>query len=259
MSRFKQIIKNISNPRVSGTETGSSGRLDHSGVVATGKQNKSLKIRSDIYEEYWKIKTQIVASQNTEKPIHSLMVIGSLPGEGATTIAINLAHAMATGNSFPTLLVDSDLRNPSVHKYMGLNNEVGLSDILSSDIDFNQAVQKKSCPDLSIITTGREILDISNLHNTRRFQELLKLAKDNFRYVIFDAVVVNKSFDGLIFGAGLDSCLLVIRADHTPVSVTEDSYQQLRQARVNVFGAIFNRRKKYIPKFIFKDHYSPQQ
>ncbi len=258
MSRFKKIIRDFGASPAPEAETGLFTQPDPSGLASDGQQKKSSEISSEIYEEYWKIKTQVIASQNTEKPIQSLMVIGSLPDEGATTIAISLAHAMATGNSFPTLLVDSDLRNPSVHKYLGLKNDIGLSEILSSDIDFNRAIQKSACPDLSVITAGKQILDISNLHNTRRFQEFLKFGKDKFRYVIFDAVPVKKSFDGIIFGAGLDSCILVVRADHTPVSVTEDSYQQLLQAKVNVFGAILNRKKMCIPKFIFKDYYSPQ-
>jgi len=111
---------------------------------------------------------------------------------------------------------------------------------------------------LRIITAGRLDLDLSNLHRARRYQEFLRFAKNNFQYIIFDAPPINDSFDALIWGASLDGVIFVVRADHTPVAVTESVFEQLVQARLHVFGAVFSRKKSHIPAFLYKDYFTPK-
>jgi len=254
MSRFKKIIKegisdlNTEHPSV---------RIETESTNIGDDPQFAPRAEIDIHEEYKKIKAQLIASKNTDRPIQSLLVTGSVYDEGATTLAITLAHAMATGNSYRTLLVDCNLKRPSIHKYLKLRNEVGLSELLSSEIKFDLALQEGNPAALRILTAGRQDLDISNLHRTGRYREFLRFAKNHFQYIIFDGPPISESFDTLIIGASLDTVIFVVRADQTPVSVTESAYEQLLQANLHVFGAVLSRKKNYVPDFLYKDYFTP--
>ncbi len=221
------------------------------------RKQYASQIEPQVHQEYLKIKTVVLASTVAERPVQSCMVIGSVPGEGATTVAVTLAHVMATGDAFPTLLVDSDIRHPSVHTYLGLPNDVGLGELLSSDMPFEQALQEGPVPDLRIITAGNVLLDTSNILKTNRFHEFMSYAKKRFKYIIFDASPVSEGFDGIVFGAALDGCLLVIHTDRTPVSVVASVQQSLAQAKIHLLGVVLNRKKRYVPSFILKDYGAP--
>jgi len=132
MSIFKKIIKDVSPDLNIPGDTYSPPVTDTSIIGANDDSPYAPQAEANINKEYRKIKSQLIASKNTDRPIQSFMVAGSVSEEGATTLAITLAHAMATGNAYRTLLVDGNLRRPSIHKYLRLRNEVGLSELLSS-------------------------------------------------------------------------------------------------------------------------------
>jgi|YNPNPStandDraft_1061719.scaffolds.fasta_scaffold57378_1 capsular exopolysaccharide synthesis family protein len=216
------------------------------------------RIGPRVHEEYLKIKTIILASSVCERPVQSLMVIGSVAGEGATTLAVTLGHVMAAGDAYPTLLVDSDIRRPSVHRYLRIPNDIGLGELLTTEMPFEQAIQSGPLPDLSVITAGNVLLDTSSVLKTNRFQDFMAYAKKRFRYIIFDAPPVSEGFDGIVFGAALDGCILVVQADETPVNVVSGAQQRLVQARLNVLGVVLNRKKRYVPNFILNDYGTPK-
>lgn len=248
---MKSLFNDLKNPRGKDSYSSPPGPAD---PVPNAEDAIVAPIDPHIQEEYIKLKTLIAARASGERPLRSLMVIGSVRGEGVSTVAITLAQAMAMGKTYPTLLVDIDLGTPSIHKYLGLANEFGISELLSSTSPFEQAIQKTQNTDLWVLTAGKERLDVSNILKTARFREFMGFARDHFAYVIFDASPVKESFDGLVFGSALDSCLFVVHADRTPINVVQSARKQLAQARIDILGIVLNRKKYYVPKFIFKDY-----
>jgi len=224
-----------------------------SNVPSLDRPEYAEVLDEEIHEEYMKIKTLLLASRNTEQPIRSLVVAGSVRGEGASTVAIHIARTLAVGNAFPTLLVDTDLRIPSIHKYLGLKNDIGLAEVLSSSMDFAMAIHRTRFPSLGVVTAGRHPLDVSNLPNTQRYQDFLQFARNHFQYVILDAAPIRETFDAVVFGAPLDACVLVVRADHTPRPFVLQARQRLIEANLNVFGVVLNRKRKYVPNFIMRE------
>lgn len=248
---MKSLFNDLKNPRAEDSYTPPPTPAD---PVPNEEDSVVAPVDPHIHEEYIKLKTLIVARGSGERPLRSLMVIGSVRGEGVSTVAITLAQVMAMGKIYPTLLVDIDLGTPSIHKYLGFHNEFGISELLCSTTPFEQAIQKTQHADLCVLTAGQKRLDVSNILKTARFKEFMGFARDHFEYVIFDASPVKESFDGLVFGSALDSCLFVVHADRTPINVVQSAQRQLAQARIDILGIVLNRKKYYVPKFIFKDY-----
>lgn len=262
MGKFKELLRRHEHDpwpqEKHAVEECSEPRTAPASVEKRHQREYASRIGPRVHEEYLKIKTIILASSVSEKPVQSLMVIGSVPGEGATTLAVTLGHVMATGDAYPTLLVDCDIRRPSLHRYLRISNDIGLGELLTTEIPFDQAIQDGPLPDLSVITAGNVLLDTSSVLKTNRFQHFMAHVKKRFRYIIFDAPPISEGFDGIVFGAALDGCILVVQADKTPVSVVTGAQQRLMQARLNVLGVVLNRKKRYIPNFILKDYATPK-
>ncbi len=111
-----------------------------------------------------------------DRPMHAIMVTSAVPGEGKTTTAVNLAAASAQGDK-KVLLMDSDLRNSSVHKYFKLTRTPGLTNVLTGDIDLDGAIQHTSIPNLDLISGGSSSPNPVELLESHKMQKVLEEQK----------------------------------------------------------------------------------
>jgi len=144
--------------------------------------------QSAISEQYRKLKNNLVRLTNEDKFRNLLMVTSAIPGEGKSLTAVNLAISMAQEYDLTVLLIDADLRRPSIHEYLGFEQSIGLSDCLLDSLDISEAIIKTDINKLSVISAGREVPKPLELFASKKMQELMLQIKNRYddRYVIID-------------------------------------------------------------------------
>lgn len=181
----------------------------------------------------------LLAGEETSSDV--IVVTSPRKGEGKTTVATNLAVALAQ-SSAPTLLIDADVRQPKVAQRFGLfDRREGLSDYLSGAIDIDQLVVASGIPNLFIVTAGT----VSTPHGvelvtSRKMAELLRFLGKRFAHVIIDTPPVMAVGDGLVLSRLADGVVLVVRSDDTPKRLAQEATQRLKQVNAALLGVVVN-------------------
>lgn len=175
---------------------------------------------------------------DSEAPLRALAVISCQPKEGKTTIAINLAASMAALGKH-TILVDSDLLQPRVHRILDVSNRAGISSILQNQANLDEAILPGPIDRLSVLPAGPSSLSARELLASR-IEGLLEELKSRFDIVIFDTPPLLGFADTLNVAAAVDAPLLVVSAGKTPQEYVQVALEQLQQVRAPVAGIILN-------------------
>jgi capsular exopolysaccharide synthesis family protein len=169
-----------------------------------------------------------------------LLVTSIHPGEGKSTTALNLAAAIAqTGAS--AILVDSDLRRPTVHANLSLPRGPGLKDLLSRGGSYRDVVRQGPMPGLSALTAGGIPENPAELMGCEEMRALLGDLAKAYDWVLVDAPPVGGMADALVIGGVVDGIILVVEGDRTTKTVAADGVAQLNSVGGRVLGAILNR------------------
>lgn len=187
---------------------------------------------------FGKLKSNIDFSFVEEKQ-RTILFTSALPNEGKTTIAVNIAAAMAASDQ-KTILLDSDMRNPSTHLLFNLVNTRGLSDIISQNGDWRQFIYKTKIPNLYLITAGRKPSNPSRFLSSERFRGLLAELTAEFDYVVLDTPPVLLVPDTQIISPHVDGVVLVVKNGKTSRESVKDAFETLQRANANVIGAVLN-------------------
>lgn len=142
--------------------------------------------------------------------IKTVAVVSAYQGEGKTTTIINLAAAYTQAGK-KTLLVDADLRKPSVHDGLHLDNLTGLSDVLAGRLNAGAVIRDSGIPDLSVITSGSIPINPSELLASPAFESFLAEMKEQYDAVLIDTPPVLSVMDGKIVAAKCDGVLIVMQ------------------------------------------------
>ena len=201
-------------------------------------------------DQFEKLKSSLVL-QNPNKKASSLLLMSYYSREGTTTAAINLAESMAQDQNRNVLLVDGNTRNPCLHEAFDLENTTGFCDFPKDDFDFDQAVFRTSRRNLSVIPSGNVEYHPSQVFEHKKFEAFVGRAKQDFDSIIFDSCPIGKCYDSIVLASHLDGVLLVIEAEKTPWNDISRTKQVLEEKNIPILGAILNRRKYRVPRFIF--------
>lgn len=194
---------------------------------------------SPVSERYRTIRTNIQFASSADQQLKTLVVTSSGPGEGKSTTAANLAVVFANSGQ-NVLLVDADMRKPTVHKTFQLNNITGLSNVLSTDMTFNEAIQRSVVPNLNIMTSGTKAPNPSELLGAARMDQLIKELRQNYDLIIFDMPPVVAVTDAQIIASKADGTLLVVREDVTRKDSLQKARELLTMVNAKVLGAVYN-------------------
>lgn len=197
------------------------------------------KPRSALAEAVRSLRTSLrFLHQDKATPI--TFITSSVPNEGKTTTVCNLASAMAaTGQR--VLLIDGDLRNPSLHKALSSNGKVGLANYLSGTVNAERLVQQTDVANLYLIPAGSPPDDPAELLSSARLPQLLNNASREFDHIIIDGSPVLGLADALILAAASTSTLLVVRAQYTRTAMLNNALTRLRRANAPLLGLILSR------------------
>ena len=192
--------------------------------------------RSSFWEAYFSIRTALQFS-TTEGIPRSLLVVSTRPGEGKTTTSIALAHSLARLGA-RTLLVDADLRKPSVANQLGLDSKVGLSNYLTGSMSLDEIVQESEQSGLTVITSGPQPPTPAELLADNRLRMFVAQAEERYDVVIFDGPPVMGLADAPLISSVVAGTILVIEAGKTGRGPILAMLHRLRMARAKVLGAV---------------------
>ncbi|OCR00359.1 capsular biosynthesis protein [Oscillatoriales cyanobacterium USR001] len=177
---------------------------------------------------------------NTGRAITSLTISSTTKGDGKSTVAIYLAQtASAVGKR--VLLVDANMRLPQLHKHFGLSNSRGLSNALTSDLSFNEAIQQLPNDDnLFILTAGSSPADPIKLLSSRKMHYLIDEFQALFDLVIYDTPPLIGLADGHLLASQTDGTVLVVKIEKNDRGMVSNALDELTLAGTRIFGVVAN-------------------
>ena len=196
-------------------------------------------LKNPATEAYRVIRTSIQFAQ-AGKELKTLAVTSCIPNDGKSMTAANLAVVLTQAGK-SVLLIDCDMRNPTVHKNFNLSNKVGLSSCISMGTALSDAVQKTSIEGLYALTGGVIPPNPSELLGSEQMKNVLQRAKEQYDYVLIDTPPVMPVTDALIVSRFVDGMILVIASAEVKVEMARDVKNQLVNAGANILGVVLNK------------------
>ncbi len=208
--------------------------------AAVSKKTLHKNLEFTAVEQYKLLRTNLsfTLPEGIKCPI--IGVTSSMRGEGKSTTAINMSYVLAeSGKS--VLLIDGDLRIPSVAKKMDISSSPGLTDLLMGYESHQMGVFKTNLlENWYVMPSGDLPPNPSELLGSRRMESILKLAAEKFDYIVVDLPPVNVVSDALAISKYITGMVVVVREDYTEKKELEACFRQLKLSNVNVLGCVMN-------------------
>lgn len=189
-------------------------------------------------EQFRTIRTRLYQIRELN-PIRVLLITSSLPQEGKSFVALNLAHALVRERERRALLIDADLRIPTLHANMGAPSAPGLTEYLRGTADELSILQGDRQSDLFFIPAGSPVSEPAELLCSRRLEVLVDRLSPLFDWIIFDAPPILPVSDANLVAKHCDGVIFVVRAGSTSYELSRLGCQELRER--NLLGVILNR------------------
>jgi capsular exopolysaccharide synthesis family protein len=259
VSRYTQlpalsVIPAIRGRKHRSLKSGSDGKKQSSELALTNGNGKSkgkdngidfnperllaLDSRSSVAEAYRVLRTSVLLS-STEKPPKTILVTSGQPGEGKTTTAVNTAISLSQLGA-SVLIIDCDLRKPSVHKLLGVDHVEGVSSYMSRRMELDDVIQKLPIPNLSVMTSGRIPPNPAEMISSARMKEMLATLGERFDHIIIDSPPLLKVTDPVILSTLVDGVILVVHGGKSSRDVVRRTRQELSIAGARIFGVVLN-------------------
>jgi protein-tyrosine kinase len=198
-------------------------------------------------EQYRSLKARLYRMRETRQ-LRSLLITSVAAGDGKTLTSVNLALTIAQEIGHQVLLVDADLRKPSVGKLLGLKNFRGLADLLQGETPPAEIILKSKQANLFVVAGGTIPENPAELLNTKKMRDFVSDMVEQFDWVIFDSPPLGGLADSELISTLVDGVLLVVRSAKTPTSLIQKNMENLKKK--NLLGVVFNSVKK-----LNKSHY----
>jgi capsular exopolysaccharide synthesis family protein len=200
-------------------------------------------------EEYQRLRRNLFASPQPDD-IRAVMLVGSDHGEGVTTTCVTLASVLARAGMGDVVLIDANLRTPSLHTlFRSANGTAGLTALVTREVDAKALLQSTSIANLSIITSGPPLRSPSLLYQGA-LNTLITQLRQDFRYILIDCSPVFNYSDAAFLAPQVDGIVLVVRAERTKIAMATRSKEQLERVGGQILGTVVNAQKRYIPRFL---------
>lgn len=201
----------------------------------------NINRRSRISEGYRNIRTNIQFSEWNHK-LHVIAVTSTQAGEGKTTTISNLAVAYAQEGK-NVLLIDADLRHPSLQSVFKVSNKTGLSNLLANQCHQEEAVRITGVENLSLITAGPVPPNPSELLSSGKLNELLEIWKESYDIILIDTSPVMAVADGLLVASMSDGVIFVIQAGKVKREYIRKSKEKLEHVKAQIIGVVLNHKR----------------
>ncbi|MTI72000.1 MAG: polysaccharide biosynthesis tyrosine autokinase [Firmicutes bacterium] len=211
--------------------------------------------KSPVSEAYRTLRTNIKFS-NIDKKIKVIVITSPSSGEGKSTTAVNLATTMAQ-NGKKVLLIDSDLRKPTIHKHFKISNDKGLISCLLEDIDYERIIFSTVISGFDVLTSGRVPPNPSELMDSKKMRGFINSVKKEYDLVIIDTPPVGMVTDATVLSTVTDGVLLVFETGETIIKVSQNAKNLLDKVKANVLGVVLNKIpvKEGYYKYYYNNYY----
>ena len=209
------------------------------------KNNRKVELlaqkypKSVVSESIKTLRTNLQFS-SVDEDIKTILITSSIPGEGKSFISANLAISFAQTDK-RVLIVDCDMRKGRQHRIFKLSNSKGLSNLLIDDMtNYKDYINKTSVDGVHVITRGTVPPNPSELLNSKKNADLLRVLKAKYDVIIYDGVPCNGLPDSIIMSKLVDKVLIVSSESMTPKSVLESTKKQLESVNAPIAGDVLN-------------------
>ena len=189
-------------------------------------------------EAYRVLRTNVLFSRKNDKATTMTVVSGGA-GEGKSTTIFNLSAIFAQNNN-KVLVVDSDLRRPSLHKIVGVSNAKGLTDYLMNNAKLEDVIQTTGTPTLDFLPSGKLPSSSMGILNSTQMRDFVQDVKSRYDYVFFDSPPIMGVSDASILASEVDMAILVIQYRKYPQAMTVRAKQMVEKVGGNLLGVVLN-------------------
>ncbi len=228
----------------------------------------TLADRGPGVEQFRSLRSRIYQTRY-EGPLKTILVSSGMPAEGKSFVAANLAMSLARNSVNSILLIDGDLRRPTLHKLLGARNEPGLSEYLAGSAELNAVLQRdlshgadetggpRGISNLTLIPAGRCGDNSSELVANRRIEELVVNMAPHFDWILIDSPPVLAVTDAVELSRAADAVLLVARGATTPYDVAQRTQAAFSNSRI--LGFVLNDVKRAPRRGYYYYYYGGQE
>ncbi len=204
-----------------------------------GKNRLVSTLNFSVASEQFRMLRTNIKFYSRRKPIKTLVITSALYSEGKSTIAANLAVVYAQEGK-KVLLIDGDLRNPSIDELFDLRNSMGLSSILNNYTTIDNVIKQTFVNGLDVITSGPVPKNPTELLVADRMNKLLKIWSENYDFIIFDSSPLLSFTDGQIIADQCDASILVISSGKTNEEQVLRAREMISRGDSQLLGVILN-------------------
>lgn len=209
-----------------------------SAIASKPQKLINLDQLSSVVEAYRMLRTSVLLSAAGNPPKTILFTSGQ-PGEGKTTTAINTAISLSQLGA-SVLLIDADLRRPTVHRVFKMNQTQGLSTYLSRQVEIDPLIQKIWVPNLSILPCGPIPPNPAELISSERMRDLLRQLTEKYDHVLIDSPPLTNVTDPVILSTMVDGVILVVQAGRSTRDLVRRARTELSSVGAKIFGVVLN-------------------
>jgi len=230
---------------------------------AAAEYTPRLPVMTHMFDQFYRVILNLPNFKVRESSV--ILVSASTVGEGASTIALNLAYSYAHDSAKRALLIDGNLRTPSLHEHFGVPREKGLTDLVEEDMNIEEVLLKinldeaelslhgkQAAPSFHFLPAGRPVPNPTIFYQSAEFQVRLDKLRRTFPFIIIDSSPLVRHPETSLLAARTDGVILVIKHEATSWEVVEVSKKYLQMTGVNIIGAILNYKQFFIPEKIYK-------
>lgn len=239
-----------SPPGAAQTQTSANGTINLAKLRQMGVITPEVE-KTQIAEEFRLIKRPLIKNAFTQGPGaikngNLIMITSALAGEGKSFCAMNLAMSIATEMDHTVLLVDADVARPSLPRYLGLNAERGLLDVLlDNKLELADVMIKTNVEKLSILLAGRKNRHATELLASQSMSDLLNEIAERYsdRIVIFDSPPLLLTSEAHVLASQMGQIVLVVAAEKTPQQAVKEALRQIESC--DVVNLIYNKASSF--------------
>ncbi len=209
---------------------------------------------SVLTEAFRSLRTSVLLSA-AGRPPRSLLVSSAQPGEGKTTVSINLAISLAQLGQ-RVLLIDCDLRRPSVHRAFQIQGSLGIASYLAGQQDWIAAIERTTIPGLDVLVSGPTPPNPAELLSSDRMEELIQKALEEYKFVVIDSPPLLNVADSRILATLVEGVVLVVKGGVTPRELARRALAYATDVGGRVIGVALNNIDLHSDEYSYYRHYS---
>ena len=215
-----------------------------------------LDQKSPIAEAFRTVRTNISFS-DVDNEIQTILFTSTKQNEGKSTVISNVAYSFSKLENCKVLLMDLDLRNPTVHKMFGVSNTYGLMDNLKHDRPLEKCIHKIE-ENIHVLPTGAIPPNPSEILSSKKMAKFLEDIKSHYDYIFIDAPPVGVVSDATIISSNVDGVMYVVGAKETDLSHAQVAIDNLKKADANIIGSVLNKYEMNQSSYSYYGYYYEQ-